>query len=236
MTGDANLPVALLTASAVAAAVWHYAASRRCRGGSAAGFCLTRVTRNTKGSGFEWKDPTSIYLDPSTFAACICDLEQQLRDRLITDSVDVVAAIDAAGYVVGAALADRLGTGLLTVRKGGSLPVPTDEVVYSYSKGTGKTMELRCPAFKPGTRVVVVDQWVDSGGSMRAAINLIERQEGVVVGVVALCIEDGPSEKKRENARWLRGRYPCVTLIQPASDEQQQCNAHMLVSWQSEKL
>ena len=63
--------------------------------------------------------------------------------------VELVAGIDAAGYVLGAALASRLRVGFLAIRKGGSLPVPTDEVPYSYSKGSGKRMEMRASAFPP---------------------------------------------------------------------------------------
>ena len=63
--------------------------------------------------------------------------------------VELVAGIDAAGYVLGAALASRLRVGFLAIRKGGSLPVPTDEVSYSYSKGSGKRMEMRASAFPP---------------------------------------------------------------------------------------
>ncbi len=168
---------------------------------------IERMAPNVKGSGFEWKDPTLIYLDGVGFASTV----DHLLDQLEGTDIEVVAGIDAAGYVLGAALASRLGVGFLCIRKGGSLPVPTDEVTYSYSKGSGelprgspgsvehaayllskhflstavcmpagKRMEMRAAAFPPRCRVAVVDQWVDSGGSMRAAIELVERQQGVV--------------------------------------------------------
>ena len=96
---------------------------------------IERMAPNVKGSGFEWKDPTRIYLDGLSFASTV----DHLLDQLEGIDVEMVAGIDAAGYVLGAALASRLGVGFLCVRKGGSLPVATDEVAYSYSKGSGES-------------------------------------------------------------------------------------------------
>ena len=89
-------------------------------------------------------------------------------------------------------------------------------------------MEMRSNAFTMNTRVVIVDQWVDSGGSMKAAIELVERQKGVVSAVVALCFEEGG---ERTNTAWLRSHYHCATVVEPGSPEQAQCNAHWLSSW-----
>lgn len=94
---------------------------------------------NVKGSGFEWKDPTRIYLDGVGFASTV----DCLLDQLEGVDVEMVAGIDAAGYVLGAAIASRLGVGFLCIRKAGSLPVATDEVTYSYSKGSGTIAQSR---------------------------------------------------------------------------------------------
>jgi adenine/guanine phosphoribosyltransferase-like PRPP-binding protein len=102
---------------------------------------VERMAPNVKGSGFEWKDPTRIYLDGAAFASTVDLLLEQLDGA----GVEAVAGIDAAGYVLGAALASRLGVGFLCIRKGGSLPVETDEVTYSYSKGSGETQRARPP-------------------------------------------------------------------------------------------
>ena len=91
------------------------------------------MSPNANGLGFEWKDPTRIYLDGAALTATVDCLLEQLVDA----DVELVAGIDAAGYVLGAALALRLGVGFLCIRKGGSLPCPCDEVQYSYSKGSG---------------------------------------------------------------------------------------------------
>ena len=92
-------------------------------------------------------------------------------------------------------------------------------------------MEMRADAFPAGCRVAVVDQWVDSGGSMKAAIQLVERQNGVIAGVVALCCEEGTRAKPKPNTQWLRQRYRVATVVQPGSAEQEQCNQQWLSLW-----
>ena len=104
--------------------------------------------------------------------------------------IDVVAGFDAMGFVLGSAIATRLGKGFLTIRKAGKVPVETDVVDFvNYSRRT-RQMEMRKPAFAPGTRVLLVDQWVETGGTMDAGIRLVERQGGVVAGIATVCIEE----------------------------------------------
>ena len=175
---------------------------------------LMLMAPTVKGDTFAWLDPSSAYINGRAFMQMVDDLVYPFR----AVSVDVVAGIDAAGYVLGAALATRLGTGLLTVRKAGKLPVPTEEVEFiNYSNRT-QSLELRKPAFRPGTRVLLVDQWVETGGTMGAAIELIERQGGVIAGIATVAIE----ENAQTNA--LRKTYFCVSSVLPGSDYQSQCN------------
>ena len=87
---------------------------------------LRLMAPTVKGDTFAWLDPSSAYINGRAFMQMVDDLVYPFR----AVSVDVVAGIDAAGYVLGAALATRLGTGLLTVRKAGKLPVPTEEVQF----------------------------------------------------------------------------------------------------------
>ena len=175
---------------------------------------LRQMAPTVKGKEFAWLDPSSAYINGRAFAQMVDDLVDPFR----TISVDVVAGIDAAGYVLGAALATRLGTGMLTIRKAGKLPVPTEEVEFvNYSKRTQK-LELRKPAFRPGTRVLLVDQWVETGGTMGAAIELIERQEGVIAGIASVAIEENAQTKALLEAHF------CVSSVLPGSDYQAQCN------------
>ena len=175
---------------------------------------LRLMAPTVKGDTFAWLDPSSAYINGRAFMQMVDDLVYPFR----AISVDVVAGIDAAGYVLGAALATRLGTGLLTVRKAGKLPVPTEEVEFiNYSNRT-QSLELRKPAFRPGTRVLLVDQWVETGGTMGAAIELIERQGGVIAFIGTVEID----ENAQTNA--LRKTYFCVSSVLPGSDYQSQCN------------
>jgi len=165
-----------------------------------------------------WLDPSSAYVNASAFHAML----DALCEQFLSPPVDVVAGIDAAGYVLGAAMAERLGTGLLTVRKAGKLPVPVEQVSFvNYTRRT-QYMELRKPAFREGARVLLVDQWVETGGTMGAAVDLVERQGGEVAGIAAICIEETSGGKK------LRERYLCATCVVPGSELQRQCNAKSL--------
>ena len=79
--------------------------------------------------------------------------------------------------------------------------------------------------------MAVVDQWVDSGGSMRAAIELVERQQGRVAAVGALCYEEGGPESPKPNTAWLRERYRVATLVAAGTSEQAECNRQWLEAW-----
>ncbi len=179
---------------------------------------LRYMAPTVKGDTFAWLDPSSAYINARAFSAMVDDLLAPFR----SERIDVVAGVDAAGYVLGGALAVRLGTGLLTIRKAGKLPVPTDEVEFVNYTQRPQSMELRVPACRPGTRVLLVDQWVETGGTIGAAIELIERQGGVIAGIATICIEETPETKA------LQEKYRCVASVLPGSDFQAQCNAkHM---------
>lgn len=121
--------------------------------------------------------------------------------------MDLVAGIDAAGFPLAGAMALQMGLGVLTFRKAGKLCVDVDTVSYGgtvYSdKSKEQALEMRTPAFVVGTRVLIVDQWIETGSTMGAAIQLVERQGGSVAGVVAINIED------TEASRAMRAKYKC---------------------------
>ena len=136
--------------------------------------------------------------------------------------VDLVAGSDAMGFVLGSAIAVRLGKGFLTLRKAGKLPVECDTVEFVNYSGSMQEMEMRTPAFRPGTRVLLVDQWVETGGTMDAGVRLVEGQGGVVAGIATVCIEEN------ERTRAFRERHRCSTSVPPGSEWQHQCNAQWL--------
>ena len=184
---------------------------------------LNIMSPNTKGEKFAWLDPTSIYINTNAFI----DLLDDLLDDLEEIDCDVVAGIDAMGFVLGSALAARLRKGFLPIRKAGKLCVDTKKVDFvNYSK-RNQFMEIRFPAFEAGTKVIIVDQWVETGGTMGAAIKLIEQQGGIVKGVIALAIEENDNTKK------LRNDYKCFSAVVPGSEWQKQCNEQYLQSFKS---
>ena len=186
---------------------------------------LNIMSPNTKGEKFAWLDPTSIYINTNAFI----DLLDDLLDDLEEFDCDVVAGIDAMGFVLGSALAARLRKGFLPIRKAGKLCVDTKKVDFvNYSK-RNQFMEIRFPAFEAGTKVFIVDQWVETGGTMGAAIKLIEQQGGLVKGVIALAIEENDNTKK------LRNDYKCFSAVVPGSEWQKQCNEQYLQSFKSYK-
>ena len=184
---------------------------------------LNIMSPNTKGEKFAWLDPTSIYINTNAFIDLLDDLLGDLEEI----NCDVVAGIDAMGFVLGSALAARLRKGFLPIRKAGKLCVDTKKVDFvNYSK-RNQFMEIRFPAFETGTKVIIVDQWVETGGTMGAAIKLIEQQGGLVKGVIALAIEENDNTKK------LRNDYKCFSAVVPGSEWQKQCNEQYLQSFKS---
>lgn len=182
---------------------------------------LSIMSPNTKGEKFAWLDPTSLYINSHAFQ----DLLDDLLDDLKSVEFDVVGGLDAMGFVLGAGLATRRNVGFLPIRKAGKLCVDTDSVEFGNYSGRIQDMEMRTPAFDAGTRVLLADQWVETGGTMDGAIRLVERQQGIIAGIAAIAIE--------ENERTLgyRQQYPGASAVVPGSTWQTQCNAQYLDSF-----
>lgn len=176
---------------------------------------------NTKGDKFAWLDPTSIYINQQAFTDLLDDLLVDLEPY----DFDVVGGLDAMGFVLAAAIAARRNVGFLPIRKADKLCVDTDRVSFTNYSGRTQDMEMRLPAFSDGTRVLLVDQWIETGGTMEGAIELIQRQNGTVTGLVAIAMEDTPRALK------LRNRFPVITAIQPGTRWQEECNAQTLSSF-----
>jgi adenine phosphoribosyltransferase len=90
-------------------------------------------------------------------------------------------------------------------------------------------MEVRLPAFASGTKVLLADQWVETGGTMDGAIRLVERQGGQVVALAAVAIEDN------DVTRGYRSRFKCVAGVMAGSRWQMECNAQKLSSFATYK-
>ena len=99
--------------------------------------------------------------------------------------VDTVVAIESRGFILGAPIAYALGVGMVPVRKMGRLPRLTEREAYDLEYGTN-TVEIHSDAIRPGERVLVVDDLLATGGTVRAATRLVERLGGEVVAVSVL--------------------------------------------------
>ena len=113
------------------------------------------------------------------------------------------------------------------LRKAGKLCVDTDSVTFSNYSGRTQDMEMRKPAFATGTKVLLVDQWIETGGTMDGAIRLVQQQGGKIAGLVAIAMEDN------EKTASYRKKFPCITAVLPDTDLQQQCNRQNLDSFAS---
>jgi len=162
-----------------------------------------------------WLDPSSVYLNARSFNAILDDLVEPFSP----DEIDLVAAPDAMGFILGSAIAARFGKGFLALRKAGRLPVEADAVTFSNYSGRSQDMEMRKQAFLPGTRVLIADQWIETGGTMEAAIALIEGQGGIIAGIATICIEE------THGAEAYRERYKCCTAVIPGTELQRQMNS-----------
>jgi len=152
------------------------------------------IDRDTKGKRY---DVTPLFADADAFAELVDDLIRQ-SDGLVFDTV---AGIDALGFILASALAIHLKLPLVPIRKGGKLPVEVDVETFVDYTGKEKSLEVRNDAFENAQRVLLVDEWVETGAQIGTAIALIERQGAAVAGVLAMNISDS------ERIRGLRQRY-----------------------------
>jgi adenine phosphoribosyltransferase len=120
--------------------------------------------------GIQFKDITPVLADPRLFSGSI-DL---LTDSLKPGSVDAVVGIDARGFIFAAAAAVKLKAGFVPVRKKGKLPYRTHEEEYNLEYGTA-TIAVHVDALKPGSRVLLIDDLLATGGTAAAAAALVQR-------------------------------------------------------------
>lgn len=118
--------------------------------------------------GIVFKDITTLLADAKSYHRMI-DL---IAHRYIGQHIDQIVGVEARGFILGAALAYKLGTGITLVRKPGKLPYRTVQKSYDLEYGTD-TLEIHADAFKPGERVVVADDLLATGGTVAAVVDLV---------------------------------------------------------------
>ena len=131
--------------------------------------------------GVSFRDITTVLQDKTAFRKLI----DAFVHRYHGQHIDAVAAVDAPGFVIGSALAYELNASLVLVRKKGKLPFDTLVEDYELEYGTA-SVELHKDAFKPGDKVVLVDDLIATGGTMLAATRLIRRIGAEIVEVAAM--------------------------------------------------
>ena len=130
--------------------------------------------------GIIFRDITPLLADAAAFRATIEAMAAPYRDH-----VDVIVAVESRGFIFGAPLAYALDTGLVPVRKRGKLPFDTLHEEYALEYGSN-VLEIHEDAVRGGQRVLLVDDLLATGGTVRAAANLIRRLGGELVGACFL--------------------------------------------------
>lgn len=123
-----------------------------------------------------FRDVTTLLADAQGFKAAI----SRMADPFRGEPVDAVAGIEARGFILGGAVADRLGCGFIPIRKKGKLPWKTIGQEYALEYGVD-TIEIHEDAIRPGSRILIADDLIATGGTAEAAAKLIRRSEGTIV-------------------------------------------------------
>ena len=141
---------------------------------------LRDLTRDEPGRGRS--DLTPLLTDAPALGEAIARMAEAWRE----EGVEKVAALDSMGFVFGGALARELGVGLVLLRKRGKAAWRSREETYTDYSGEEKTLVLTEDAVRPGERVLLVDDWCETGAGLRAARRLVEAEGAVVVGAAVL--------------------------------------------------
>lgn len=144
--------------------------------------------------GINFRDITTLWNDPEGFRLSI----DAFAERYATVSFDAVVGIESRGFIIGAALADRMGKAFIPIRKQGKLPSEVERYEYQLEYGSD-CVEIHRDAIIKGHRVVLMDDLMATGGTMNASVELILRVGGIVVscGVIVDLPELGGSAKLR---------------------------------------
>lgn len=166
---------------------------------------IARAIRNVPDfpkAGIQFKDITPVLADARLFSGCIDLLTEGFKPGM----VDAVVGIDARGFIFAAAAAVKLEAGFVPVRKKGKLPYQTHEQEYDLEYGTA-TVAVHVDALKPGSRVLLIDDLLATGGTAAAAARLVQTL-GANILEIAFLIE----------LTFLKGReklkeYPVRALV-----------------------
>jgi adenine phosphoribosyltransferase len=128
--------------------------------------------------GIVFKDITTLTQNPAAFKATVDEFYKQYKDK----DIDAVVAVESRGFIFGAALAYKLGCGFVPVRKPHKLPAKTIKQEYQLEYGTD-SLEIHTDAIIPGSRVLILDDLLATGGTILATCELIKKLEGSIIGL-----------------------------------------------------
>ncbi len=126
--------------------------------------------------GIIFKDITTLLADAKSYQRMV-DL---LSHRYVGEKIDKVVGVEARGFIIGAALAYKLGAGIVLVRKPGKLPAKTFKKSYDLEYGTD-TLEVHTDSIKKGERVLIADDLLATGGTMAAVVDMVDAMGGELV-------------------------------------------------------
>ncbi len=155
-----------------------------CASGTPADTELRRLIRDVPDypkPGILFRDITPLLQDPAGLSLAVEYLTQPYRDQ----HIDIVVGAESRGFIFGTAVARNLTAGFVPVRKPGKLPAEKKSLTYDLEYGTD-TLEMHVDAIRPGQRVVMVDDLLATGGTMRACCDLVEEIGGDIIGVAVL--------------------------------------------------
>jgi adenine phosphoribosyltransferase len=138
-------------------------------------------------------DISSLLLDPTSFGIAIEEMSKPFQ----SDSIKKVVALDALGFVFGSRVAEELNVGLVLFRKEGKVPVEKKTVSFIDYTKTPKMFEVVSDAITPGDKILIVDEWSETGSQIKAAISLVKQCGGIVAGVSCFNV-DTPVKEDRE--------------------------------------
>jgi adenine phosphoribosyltransferase len=138
---------------------------------------LIRTIPDYPKPGIMFRDITTLLRDAAGFKACI----EMLTEPYHAAGIDAVVGIEARGFILGGAVADRLGTGFVPVRKKGKLPWKAVGQDYELEYGSD-VIEIHEDAIRPGERILIIDDLIATGGTAEAAVKLVAKVGGKVAG------------------------------------------------------
>ncbi|MBM7623223.1 adenine phosphoribosyltransferase [Sporohalobacter salinus] len=140
-----------------------------------------RVIEDFPKEGIEFKDITTLLKDIEAYQHAIDQFVERYQDC----DIDRIIGIESRGFLIGAPLALELGISFVPARKEGKLPAEVVQAEYDLEYGTS-TLELHCDAIEKGDEVLIVDDLLATGGTVKAATELVERLDGEVVELAFL--------------------------------------------------